>query len=61
MGHGMGYYDKYLHSYFNRYPDKAGINKTHLFALAFKEQIVDADQLPIDPNDYLLDGVVTSD
>lgn len=59
MGHGMGYYDKYLHSYFNKFPDRAGINKTMLVALAFQEQVVDADQLPIEPLDYPLDLVLT--
>lgn len=61
MGHGMGYYDKYLHKYFNRFPDRRKINKTLLVGLGFREQIVDDDQLPLEPFDYLLDYVVTSD
>lgn len=61
LGHGMGYYDKYLHSYFNRFPDRVKINKTLLIGLAFREQVVDDDQLPIETFDYPLDLVLTSD
>jgi 5-formyltetrahydrofolate cyclo-ligase len=61
MGHGMGYYDKYLHKYFNRFPDRRKIDKTLLVGLGFREQIVDDDQLPLEPFDYPLDLVVTSD
>lgn len=61
LGHGMGYYDKYLHTYFNRFPDSAQINKTLLIGLGFKEQIVDDDQLPLDKFDYPLDIILTSD
>lgn len=61
LGHGMGYYDKYLHKYFNRFPDRVKINKTFLVALGFQEQIVDVDQLPLDPLDYPLDFVLTSE
>lgn len=60
-GHGMGYYDKYLHAYFNRFPDRIKTNKTSLIALAFKEQIVNDEQLALDPHDYPLDLVLTSD
>lgn len=61
LGHGMGYYDKYLHDYFNRYPDRVKINKTLLIGLGFSEQIVYDDQLPLEPFDYPLDEVLTSD
>lgn len=57
----MGYYDKYLHEYFNRFPDKAKINKTLLIGLGFGEQIVDEDQLPLEPTDYPLDVILSSD
>lgn len=59
LGHGMGYYDKYLHNYFNNFPDRAlGMNKTLLVGLAFQEQIV--NQLPINHLDYPLDLVLTA-
>lgn len=61
LGHGMGYYDKYLNKYFNRFPDRTKIDKTFLVALAFQEQIVDVDQLPLDPYDYPFDLVLTSE
>lgn len=60
-GHGMGYYDKFLRSYFNRYPERTKINKTLLIGLAFQEQIVNDGRLPLDPTDYPLDIVLTSD
>lgn len=61
LGHGMGYYDKYLHNYFNKFPDCKQINKTFLVGLGFKEQLVDHDILPLDQLDYNLHLVLTSD
>lgn len=61
-GHGMGFYDKYLDRYFQKYPQQSiGNNKTLLYGLAFQEQIVDENQLPLDKFDYLLDLVLNSD
>lgn len=56
-GHGMGYYDKYFHSYFDKYAK----SRTNLIGLAFREQIVDENRLPIDVHDYPMDVVITSD
>jgi 5-formyltetrahydrofolate cyclo-ligase len=61
LGHGMGFYDKYLHEYFTKFPDKAKIDKTLLIGLAFQEQMVQDAELPLDPLDYPLDIVLTSD
>lgn len=73
MGHGMGYYDKYLADHFaanpNRYrPDLRGNieeklkgNHTVLVALSLKEQIIDETELPLDAHDILLDQIVTSE
>lgn len=59
-GHGMGYYDKYLDRFFQKYTQQStGNNKTLLYGLAFLEQIVDENQLPLDKFDYPLDLVVT--
>lgn len=71
MGHGMGYYDKYLQGLFEACPSRAAPTewrsnldkkmnerKTVLIGLAFKQQIV--DDVPIDDTDILLDTVVTS-
>ena len=56
MGHGMGYYDTYLHRHFTTYPSK----KSTLMALAFKEQIVQDDCLPLDEHDVKLDKIMTA-
>lgn len=68
LGHGMGYYDKFLHEHFNKNPhrntdspqsiaDKIAAKKTILLGLALKEQIV--DEVPLDETDVLLDDIVT--
>lgn len=72
MGHGMGYYDKYLQDLFEACPSRAAPTelrsnldkkmkerKTALIGLAFKQQIVDV--VPLDATDILLDAVVTSE
>lgn len=71
MGHGMGYYDKYLSNLFvavpsrrddklrKRITEKLKENKTILIGLAFKEQI--CENIPLDPFDILLDGVITAE
>jgi 5-formyltetrahydrofolate cyclo-ligase len=55
LGHGMGYYDKYLQSYFNRFPN-SNQHQTVLIGLAFREQII--DNVPTDENDWKLDIVL---
>ncbi|KAI8128391.1 5-formyltetrahydrofolate cyclo-ligase, partial [Lucilia cuprina] len=55
MGHGMGYYDKYLKRHQTTYPNK----KTTLMALAFREQIVDEESLPLDTHDVRLHTIIT--
>lgn len=58
LGHGMGYYDKYLHEYFNRYPND-NKHHTHLIGMAFREQIV--DDLPTEAShDWKLDIVLSA-
>ncbi|XP_075165611.1 methenyltetrahydrofolate synthetase [Haematobia irritans] len=55
MGHGMGYYDAYLTRHHAAYPNK----KTTLMALAFREQIVDEKELPLEPHDVKLHSIIT--
>lgn len=55
LGHGMGYYDTYLHRHQLMYPNKSTI----YIALAFKEQIVAESELPLEPHDVTLHGVIT--
>lgn len=72
MGHGMGYYDKYLQGLFEACPSrrastewrcnldkKINAGKTALIGLAFQQQIV--EDVPLDATDILLDTVVTSE
>lgn len=71
IGHGMGYYDKFLAQMFtvnpHRYDDtlrcnvnaKLAAKKTILLGLAFREQIF--DEIPIDPWDVLLDEIITAE
>lgn len=71
VGHGMGYYDKFIANMFVINPHKEAKhlrgnitqklqeNKTILLALGLKEQIV--DEVPLEATDYLLDGVIISD
>jgi 5-formyltetrahydrofolate cyclo-ligase len=56
LGHGMGYYDKFLSEYFGKYPNSSD-HKTHLIGLAFQQQIL--TDIPTDDNDYKLDLVLT--
>ena len=58
LGHGMGYYDKFLCEYFKRYPNNENKHKTHLIGLAFREQIV--EELPTEPFDWTLDIILTT-
>ncbi|XP_063701319.1 5-formyltetrahydrofolate cyclo-ligase [Culicoides brevitarsis] len=57
LGHGMGYYDKFLKKFFEQH-DKT---KTALIGVAFKEQIVEMGDLPMEAHDEKLDQVLTSD
>lgn len=69
MGHGMGYYDKFLATFFDKHPQRKGDvtenipskvsnGKTILFGLAFKEQIF--DKIPITDTDVILDQIITA-
>lgn len=55
LGHGMGYYDKFLQRYFTENPNRKP-KRTFLIGLAFKEQIV--DNIPITDQDAILDDVI---
>ncbi|XP_055921651.1 5-formyltetrahydrofolate cyclo-ligase [Eupeodes corollae] len=57
LGHGMGFYDKYFKRHSETYPNK----KTTRMAIAFKEQLVPEDELPLAEHDVILDFVVTED
>ena len=56
LGHGMGYYDKYLKEYFERFPNNSE-HQTILVGLGYREQIVDT--LPVDEHDWKLNFIIT--
>ncbi|XP_058463485.1 5-formyltetrahydrofolate cyclo-ligase [Malaya genurostris] len=58
LGHGGGYYDRYLREYFNKFPAKKTGKKTYLVGVAFREQILSEGLLPTDQHDIPLDMVV---
>ncbi|XP_016988156.1 5-formyltetrahydrofolate cyclo-ligase [Drosophila rhopaloa] len=55
MGHGMGYYDKFLKQHADKYPHK----KISLMALALNEQIISNEELPMESHDVRLHSVIT--
>jgi 5-formyltetrahydrofolate cyclo-ligase len=57
LGHGMGFYDKYLDAYFKRHPNTDS-HQTYLIGLAHREQIVDDNQLPTEATDWPLNCVI---
>lgn len=71
LGHGMGYYDKFLSDHFLQNPQRKSIElranipekiaqkRTVMLALAFDQQVL--DEIPLEPTDVLLDGIVTAD
>lgn len=71
LGHGMGYYDKFIADMFVKNPEKERLSirgdtakklqekKTILLGLALKEQIT--EEVPLEPTDYLLDDVISAD
>lgn len=69
LGHGMGYYDKYLNEMFDRFPGRRKLgsnhdiselikqNQTLLFGLAFEEQIL--EEIPTEQWDVPLHAVIS--
>ncbi|KAH8373092.1 hypothetical protein KR009_011666 [Drosophila setifemur] len=55
MGHGMGYYDKFLRQHAEKYPFKMIV----MMALALNEQIISDEELPMEAHDVRLHNVIT--
>lgn len=67
LGHGMGYYDKFLEQHFIKNPHrisnlsldtKLAQHKTVILGLAFREQII--DELPLEETDVQLDEIISA-
>ncbi|KIK93412.1 hypothetical protein PAXRUDRAFT_12677 [Paxillus rubicundulus Ve08.2h10] len=55
LGHGKGYYDRFLSSY------KGGANKEFEVALSLQQQLLDAGQVPVSEYDWKMDMIITPD
>ncbi|KAG5654435.1 hypothetical protein H0H81_002624 [Sphagnurus paluster] len=56
LGHGKGYYDRFIASY-----SANGKPRPLLVALSLREQILEAGAVPVDEHDWKMDLIVTSD
>jgi len=60
LGHGKGYYDRFLSSY-STLASARGFQKPLFVALALREQALAADQVPVGASDVSVDMIVTPD
>ncbi|KAI9508976.1 5-formyltetrahydrofolate cyclo-ligase [Russula earlei] len=60
LGHGKGYYDRFLSSY-SALASARGHPKPLFVALALREQVLAIDQVPVGANDVPVDMIVTPD
>ncbi|XP_055607357.1 5-formyltetrahydrofolate cyclo-ligase [Uranotaenia lowii] len=60
LGHGGGYYDRFLRDYFSKFPNSSTAEgrKTYLVGVAFRQQMVEEALMPTDDHDFPLDLVV---
>jgi len=60
LGHGKGYYDRFLSSY-SALASARGHPKPLFVALALREQVLAVDQVPVGASDVTVDMIVTPD
>ncbi|KAH9933784.1 nagb/rpia/CoA transferase-like protein [Fomitopsis serialis] len=60
LGHGKGYYDRFISSYAASKSAK-GQRKPLLVALSLREQILEAGQVPVAPHDWKMDVIAGPD
>ncbi|KAL1702670.1 hypothetical protein EV121DRAFT_209502 [Schizophyllum commune] len=63
LGHGKGYYDKFISTYVetgNKRP-LLGMSISLAFALALREQICENSAVPVTPHDWKMDMIITPD
>jgi len=60
LGHGKGYYDRFL-SHFAALAPVRGWSMPTLLALGFDQQLLPAGGVPVHEYDWPMDGVITSD
>lgn len=56
LGHGKGYYDRFISSYV-----ASGRSRPLLVALAFREQVLEGNAVPVGDQDWKMDFIVSPD
>ncbi|KAL0069262.1 hypothetical protein AAF712_003626 [Marasmius tenuissimus] len=56
LGHGKGYYDRYISKYV-----ATGRSRPSLVALSLQEQMVEGNPVPVDDTDWKVDAIVLPD
>jgi len=60
LGHGKGYYDRFL-SHYSALAPVRGWSMPTLLALGFQQQLLPAGEVPVHEYDWLVDGIITPD
>ncbi|KIW60814.1 5-formyltetrahydrofolate cyclo-ligase, variant [Exophiala xenobiotica] len=63
LGHGKGFYDRYLQTYKDALdPNQAGQKMPYLVGLALSQQMLPPEEdIPVDESDWIVDEVVTAE
>ncbi|KZT01215.1 5-formyltetrahydrofolate cyclo-ligase [Laetiporus sulphureus 93-53] len=60
LGHGKGYYDRFISSYTDA-KSASGARRPLLVALALREQVLEAGEVPAAPYDWKMDVIISPD